>query len=436
MALHVSHRVYFGLVVLTTLIQPHLLVTGVTLPTISKRISDPVYTDQFQSWYEQFADQFNETLYGSCVTEYQKYKQGEYDVPTASNVLDGADEHSVLTEPVIECILNNTSEFIQSSMSSAQVLLGLTPTILGLLGISTEELSLLSIVGRRPILAMLLSLASPSVFVSRAFEYSNPVDMMQDRRGRLRQYSPRGKRFWALSVTQYAIAVGAVINIVLICRDLGLNTICIFWSNTIYAPAIWAVLVMTIHLLGAIVMRIRVKRVFEDPVESGLVYEKVCWMTWFRKMPDRIRSLRRTEHVPAVRQKDVFLVVFPERPLFVFLSWFLSIVIVCHVIFGTLVLSSTTFVGPRDALAILGRFMTSVLCCRVVCMYEIAGLRERCSVIVQRYQKPESRDRFEDDEPRTPTLKQMITKQPSMDSLCLNHGEHTIKGFNNEVSAL
>lgn len=40
-------------------------------------------------------------------------------------------------------------------MATAQVLLGVTPTILSILGPSTEELAMLGVVARRPLLAII-----------------------------------------------------------------------------------------------------------------------------------------------------------------------------------------------------------------------------------------------------------------------------------------
>jgi hypothetical protein len=69
------------------------------------------------------------------------------------------------------------------------------------------------------------------------------------------------------------------------------------------------------------------------------------------------------------------------------LSWVLSVYVIVHVVYGMLVLSSLYFIGPRDALGVVGRYMASVLVCRVIVMYEIAGLRERCQGIVLNYEK-------------------------------------------------
>ncbi len=67
---------------------------------------------------------------------------------------------------------------------------------------------------------------------------------------------------------------------------------------------------------------------------------------------------------------------FDENTGFVFLSWLISTLIVCHVIFGTFLMSSFMFLGPKDALSVAGRYMGGTMSCRIILMYEIAGMRE------------------------------------------------------------
>ncbi|KAF2966922.1 hypothetical protein GQX73_g6671 [Xylaria multiplex] len=283
---------------------------------------------QFLDWYEQYGFVFANALRNNCSAEYQNYLYGVgtniqatwngFDEPKVvygpgSNVTinfnDGGDEASSITQPVIQCILNSTSDYIKSSMSSAQVLLGLTPTILALLGPSPMELSLLTIIAKRPGLALLLALACPSVYLSRAFENSPPLKIFEERLGRLPQWRPEGSWRLALVITQYAIVLGSLANVAVLYYQLGVRTICMFFSNT--------------------------------------------------AVQDQIR-----------------IVTFPETKRLIALNWLLTPGIIIHIIFGTLVLSSLTFIGPRDALEVVGRFMVSVLFCRGVLMYEIAGVRD------------------------------------------------------------
>jgi len=54
---------------------------------------------------------------------------------------------------------------------------------------------------------------------------------------------------------------------------------------------------------------------------------------------------------------------------------------VFHLIFGTLLFASTTFIGARDALVVLAKYIGSAAICRIVLMYELAGLRESFSKV-------------------------------------------------------
>lgn len=64
-------------------------------------------------------------------------------------------------------------------MTSAQVLLGLAPTILALLGTSTEGAAMMAVVGRRPLFSLLLALGSPNVYFGRALDEYKPLAMLK-----------------------------------------------------------------------------------------------------------------------------------------------------------------------------------------------------------------------------------------------------------------
>ena len=67
--------------------------------------------------------------------------------------------------------------------------------------------------------------------------------------------------------------------------------------------------------------------------------------------------------------------VVSESYWFLFLTWFTAMGTICHVIYGTLVFSSLLFISVRDSLLVIARYMVSVICCRVILMYELASLR-------------------------------------------------------------
>ncbi|KAI1311999.1 hypothetical protein F5Y03DRAFT_341053 [Xylaria venustula] len=336
----------------------------------------PQATTQFIDWYEQYGFVFKSILHDNCSQEYQNYLYGVEGNLTTIDYRTGGDEPSSITQPVIQCILNNTSDYIKSIMSSAQVLLGLTPTILSLLGPSSTELSLLTVVARRPGLAVLLALACPSVYLSRAFDPSKPLEVLSERVGRLPQWRPEGKKRLALLIFQYGTILGALSNVAVLYYQLGVRTICMFWTNGTIAPLVWGILVLPIHVLGTIVFRLQVRRLYSDEEPSD-PYQPNSFGHWIKNSPKRLSELVKTELVPTACQKRMYIFSFNESITFIILNWILTPSIIIHVLFGTLVLSSLIFIGPRDALEVVGRFMVSVLVCRAILMYEIAGIRDR-----------------------------------------------------------
>ncbi|KAI1172064.1 hypothetical protein F4777DRAFT_563355 [Nemania sp. FL0916] len=351
----------------------------------------PQPESQFEDWYEQYGFVFANALRNNCTQQYELYRYGVGNTfhakwvgfnepivtysPGSNITIDfnsGGDAASAITQPLILCILNNTSDYIKSAMSSAQVLLGLTPTILALLGPSPMELSLLTIVAKRPGLALLLALACPSVYLSRAFDSTSPLDILKERPGRLPQWRPKGVWRGVLITAQYLIAFGSLSNVAVLYYQLGVRTICVFFPNGTVVPLIWGVLVLPIHLVATLVFRLQVRRLYrDDDLRSSTIWQ------WIKGTPKRIKELRRTEFVPAALQKQVYMMTFPETKRLIGINWLLTPGIIIHVIFGTLVLSSLTFIGPRDALEVVGRYMVSVLIARAILMYEIAGVRDR-----------------------------------------------------------
>jgi hypothetical protein len=335
------------------------------------RAAAMTFTSQFQQWYPQYGWIFDTILHENCTEQYDAYLTGSPSTH-AIDWMGGGGTISVLTQPVVLCLLENTSQYLQSVMASAQVVLGLTPTMLAFVGASTEELSMLSIVARRPFLSLLLALGSPSVYISRAFEYRDPLELLKSRPGRLEQRRPQSRNKWLICLLEYTMALLAVVNIALLNWNLGLMTVCTWMSDTVVAPMIWSILVVPIHLAGGVSLRLRFRR-----VSSKDDVRKIGPKEWIRGLPARLKDMCEKELVPSAAQGPLFVAAFPENEFFIVLSWMLTAGIVCHIIFGTLQLSSLLFIGPKDALGVVGRYMGSVLACRIIVMYEIAGLREQ-----------------------------------------------------------
>ena len=65
----------------------------------------------------------------------------------------------------------------------------------------------------------------------------------------------------------------------------------------------------------------------------------------------------------------------PEARIAVCLNWVAVILAYAHWIFGTLVFSSTLFIGTLDALGVIARYLASALVCRMILLVELAGIR-------------------------------------------------------------
>ncbi|KAM7184586.1 hypothetical protein V8F20_012151 [Naviculisporaceae sp. PSN 640] len=392
-------------------IKQHLILIFTLL--FSTPVLAATYTDQFRDWYPQYGHIFHDIRNLYCADEYAAYLTG---IKNHSNIdiIGGGGIYTVVTQPVINCILNHTSDYVKNGMTSAQVLLGVMPTVLAILGASTEEMSMLSNVARRPGLALLLAAGSPSVYFSRAFEYHDPGVILADHPARLPQWRPRRwYSYGGISVLEYLVGIVACGNIVVMNWELGIRTICSFWTDGVLAPTVWAVTGIITHLLGMLVLRLRlvgwrgkdaawVRRKAEEKKENErkrvMLLEgeirgykdmvvgqgrtgvgRATW-NWIKRIPARIwKILMSTEFVPAATAGyQVRIITFVERKTFLVAAWIVSMFTVIHIIYGTLVFASTTFIGTQDALVILARYVGSVVCCRIVLMYELAGLRESC----------------------------------------------------------
>ena len=59
----------------------------------------------------------------------------------------------------------------------------------------------------------------------------------------------------------------------------------------------------------------------------------------------------------------------------IILNWVATILAYAHWISGTLVFSSTLFIGTLDAFGVIARYAVSALLCRAIMLMELSGLR-------------------------------------------------------------
>jgi hypothetical protein len=146
-------------------------------------------------------------------------------------------------------------------MASAAVFLGLKPTILAVAGSTLAETTLLS--ARRPLLAFLLAMGSPSVPPLRAFHHEDVPKMLERRKGGLglRKSSVNDSTTMKAIIitTEFALALAAIVNVVLVSYELGMKTILTFGDDVWFLPLLWTVFTGVPHRWGCMVFRQDVK---------------------------------------------------------------------------------------------------------------------------------------------------------------------------------
>jgi hypothetical protein len=316
--------------------------------------------NQFKKWYPEYGFIFDHILHTNCTKEYDTYLYATKNISHVDRYTGGSWTNQ-LAQPVVNCILGCTSQFIMSDTSSAQVLLGLTPSMLAVLGPSTEETSLLFVIGRRPFLALCIAAGSPAVFPMRSFDNKDPIGLLKDREGRLRPPPLNQIRAPIVMALEYLVVIAAIANIATLGKELGVQVVCSFAPHLTYLVLLWAFLILIIHGSGSIALLLRARVSCERSSNTIL--------RWIR-----------IQFTPFEKQRPINVNLIPETYWFTFFSWFTAILTVCHVIYGTLTFSSMLFISVRDSLSVIGRYFVSVMCCRIVLMYELAALRDSFNV--------------------------------------------------------
>jgi hypothetical protein len=305
----------------------------------------------FQNWYPEFGAIFEEILHTQCSEQFNRYLT-ETPGPGCTNCFAGG---------VATCILAAFDENGKAMLAAAGVLLGLLPTTLSLVGPSIVETGILA--QRRPFLAFLLAFCSPSASPIKTFDYCSPRELLQQRPGGYR-VSVNGISIISrstISVLEYLLTGAALANLALVTWELSIKTVTAVAAVTAYLPALWVSTSIIIHVLGAWAVKLRVSIVQVEHVPRAM-------------------DLFNQEWIISAAQPVAVLQLKPEKLLFIVSSWLASTSTVLHLVFGTLVLSGTLFISPRDALAVVARYFVSTLVCRIILMYEICGMRETIAV--------------------------------------------------------
>jgi hypothetical protein len=276
---------------------------------------------------------------------------------------------------LITCVQDSLPATIQLNNAAAQVLLGLTPTILSVLSPSVGELSMLS--STRPVLSLLLSLGSPAVYAIRAMDYDNPLDTLKGRQDPLnkptlftqKRVQRQGFREAFISLCQYLLVLVCVVNVVYTGWQIGLQTIVVWKAGYSSLVFLWSTLAAVAHGTAATGwhMSRTMHTVRKNDQESG--HGRVCGLgAWTRFLKEEVTicAAKRRRNYLACEQQEAVV------PLFLNLA--ASVMGVILILYGTATFSSLLFIANLDALTVVARYLVSTLLCRLVVMFELAGL--------------------------------------------------------------
>jgi hypothetical protein len=171
-------------------------------------------------------------------------------------------------------------------------------------------------------------------------------------------------------------------------------------------PMIWSAFAIPVHISAKVIFSLRARRVdYQDQDDSPeprrgpskfpnvLVSNPVAWLKVFatglyKFLRNPTPTLSRWGsvywniilrefwlHREQRSDEKIHIQLFQESRLFIICAWFMSVMVIFHIILGTLVLSSTTFIGPKDALGILARYVLLAITCCVILVYELAVIR-------------------------------------------------------------
>ncbi|RYP43238.1 hypothetical protein DL770_011776 [Monosporascus sp. CRB-9-2] len=334
--------------------------------------------DQFNAFFPSWQGLLRDIRDNNCSEQYQRYQTEE-------------DPDQATTLQLINCMLENMDEFRKVEMGITAILLGLLPSVLQQVGPAVAEVSLLSL--RRPVLAALLALGSPCVSVSRDNTFNNPVDTFaktsmgasgDDADAKPRAITNVLERLhkWrngsnclmvVISVVEYLLGAAAVVNVVYQTYQLS------YWSVSVstiavpallpetYAPFLWTFLIIPVHLIGVVVITLRVD------VKEGYGSDR----DWKTIVQDELKPcvFGRPLSIEKQKIKKQGNEELWHHLRLLISTWLLFMGVWCYVIYGTVALSSQLFISLGDVCPIIARFVGGSIACRMVLIFELYAIR-------------------------------------------------------------
>ncbi|KAJ5917719.1 hypothetical protein N7454_010094 [Penicillium verhagenii] len=220
---------------------------------------------QFRDWYAEYGFIFDQIIKQNCSSQFDFYETGRtnntYWMDSARWLGSGHEVIEQLAVPLVNCMLNACPEFIKSDMASANVVLGLAPSILSVLGSTVEETSLLAVVGNRPFLALSLAAGSPAVIPLRPLEDRDPLEALKARGDDLPPNLYPYHIEAIISIIEYAFVIASIANVAELSLELGFKTTLSFAPGYPYFIIAWSFFGPVAHTWAALGLNARARRV-------------------------------------------------------------------------------------------------------------------------------------------------------------------------------
>jgi hypothetical protein len=310
---------------------------------------------KYDYWYGEYEAQLELISTGVCNLSLAAYRGDQNARATLGPVRSYCWTHS-------NCILSSVTPAITQSITGASILLGLTPTILSVLGPSVAEIALLSM--HRPILSALLSLGAPAIFPGRFLVWEDPLRANEPQTGAFIVSRLSPAIAIAVSIAQYVIVLGAVAVTIYTALTMGIRAVLVWYCDVSYWPLLWVVLSLVIHIIAILSLRLAIRRkksTTDHPSKSRI---RGPW------------SMIKSEFTLSANSEYQVRDHFNVRlgPLAVGLQYIGALTALVHLVFGTAMFSSLLYIGNGDAIPLIMRFITSAVVCRVILQFEIGGM--------------------------------------------------------------
>ena len=312
----------------------------------------------------------------------------------------------------VSCILNHVSEATKASLGTANIVLGLLPTLLAVLAPSISELALLS--AQRPLLALVLSVGAPGLLQTKIFAYEDPTELLDPPevgktsvRAQMVLGPWSGKFAAVVGVSQWVLAIACAANTVILAVQISHRSVLSWGCTRTWPVLVWVFVPFVIHGISAMGYRMTLEKrqlarhlPSSEPVTQHAYSSSIELTSGYSKQPKATTLPHNSRDQPKVKQQGVFTswlrrevtscahrtqtleIRMPQKGVTtrarigVFITCVSGFLSFFFLLYGTVTLSSLLFIDTLDAIGqIAMRFLGSAIICRFIVLLEMGGMR-------------------------------------------------------------